>query len=131
MKPVLIEITPTTVKIPSDLNVRLSRVASANELSKSAVFRLSMEAGLAKVESGLRAMRTASPAIVMDSEQLEEAKEIYKSGVTDLVTGVAELHGKEFVAAVEQKLPGLKLKAKDLARVRRFLGIYAQLEVTP
>lgn len=113
----------TTVKLPASVNARLTEAGKKTGLKKSKLFRYCLDVGLPRLQPGT----VAAPAIQMDQRQLAEVKELFRSGVTDFVPGLEKLEGADFVAAVEQLLPRLKLKANDEARVRRFVAIYGQL----
>lgn len=124
----------SVLKIEPTLNKRLLRIAKAHDLSKTDVLRLAMDAGLPKVEEGLRLMKggtgregRSALAMAVDAEQRDEMRKLYKSAVTDLVPDVEHLEGKEFVAAVEPKLELSRYSHADIQRMRRFLAVYAQL----
>lgn len=121
-------VTPsTTVKIEAPLHARLLRAAKQTNVSKADLVRLCVDVGLPRVLSSFAAMKGEEDGkgmgLLMKPEQLAEARELYKSAVTDVVAGVDHLDGKDFVAAVERLMPNLPQRE----RIGRFLAVYAQL----
>jgi len=130
----------TTTKIPAPLHARLKRGAKATGLKKSVLLRLCIDVGLPQVEGKfgeLRQTRTTGETgvgLAMTKEQLAELQGLYKSAVTDYVSGADDLEGKAFVAWVEKFLsaakpgdPKVAEVLKNEKRIRRFLAVYAQL----
>lgn len=121
------------------MDARLRRVAKQHSTKKSELFRLCMDVGLPRVDEGLAKMkeRGGEKFLAMSAPQLEEARMLYKSAVTDGVGGADHLEGDEFVAAVEKILTGpgaARFRQHEPAfgetiekRARRFLAVYAQL----
>jgi hypothetical protein len=148
VKPAKSTLTPkespkTTVTVEGPLHDRLLRAAAKTRLSKADVLRLCADVGLPQIEHKFAEMRGESGvadvglALRVKPEQLVELRELYKSAVTDIVSGVEKLDGLEFVKAVEaaldsnreaaSQLAAVAYEARDEARVRRFLAVYAQL----
>lgn len=131
--------TPTTVKIPGPLHARLMRASERTKLKKPDVLRLCVELAMPKIEAQFAQMKgegvgEVGLAVRVDPKQLGELRELYKSAVTDELTGLEDLEGATFVAAAEKKLREMcsddfqvKLSEASEARIRRFLSVYAQL----
>jgi hypothetical protein len=128
------------VKIEAPLHARLKLAAERTGLSKADIVRLSADIAVPRIEAQFAQMKgqggvgEVGLGLRVDPKQLGEMKELYKSAVTDHVSGVEDLEGAEFVAAVEKILQSqasddFEVKFSDAVetRIRRFLAVYAQL----